>query len=274
MKKLLFSLSLLLLSLVASSQTLKTTIQNKLFAQGIRGVTTQKIRDVFNIFADSVSSKPSRTDVSSIYALKAGDTFTGPIVVKNTDLFMQGTNNFTGESVKYLFSTTGFTNDDGLILTKAYGDNPTVVTPVMGIYGNKIKIGNSTIPSSTVDVTDNIRDVLSLNSTNVNGVSMVYKNNNTTFAKIGSAYYDVNGSALSDLQINANNNGKLYLVTGGFARLVITSTGNVGIGTAAATSKFQVVGLPVYPDNASALSGGLTAGAFYRTSSGQVMVAY
>jgi hypothetical protein len=50
--------------------------------------------------------------------------------------------------------------------------------------------------------------------------------------------------------------------------------GNVGIGTTAPTSKLQVVGLPVYADNTAALSGGLTAGAFYRTSTGVLMVAY
>jgi len=44
------------------------------------------------------------------------------------------------------------------------------------------------------------------------------------------------------------------------------STGNVAIGTTATpTSKLQVVGLPVYANNAAAIAGGLTIGAFYRT---------
>jgi len=34
------------------------------------------------------------------------------------------------------------------------------------------------------------------------------------------------------------------------------------------------VGLPVYANNAAAASAGLTNGAFYRTSTGQVMVKY
>ena len=41
---------------------------------------------------------------------------------------------------------------------------------------------------------------------------------------------------------------------------------NVGIGTSTPTSKLQVVGLPTYIDNAAALGGGLTIGAFYHTA--------
>jgi hypothetical protein len=43
-----------------------------------------------------------------------------------------------------------------------------------------------------------------------------------------------------------------------------TSSGNVGIGTTSPTSKLHVAGLPVYANNAAAIAGGLTAGAFYR----------
>lgn len=48
--------------------------------------------------------------------------------------------------------------------------------------------------------------------------------------------------------------------------MVIQDDGKVGIGTTGAlTSPFSVPGFPEYADNAAALSGGLTAGAFYRT---------
>uniref|UniRef100_A0A6M3K811 Putative lectin/glucanase superfamily protein n=1 Tax=viral metagenome TaxID=1070528 RepID=A0A6M3K811_9ZZZZ len=46
----------------------------------------------------------------------------------------------------------------------------------------------------------------------------------------------------------------------------VDSNGNVGIGTITPTSVFHVVGLPVYANNAAAVAGGLTAGAFYRTN--------
>jgi hypothetical protein len=42
--------------------------------------------------------------------------------------------------------------------------------------------------------------------------------------------------------------------------------GNVGIGTTSPTSKLHVTGLPSFADNAAALSGGLTVGAFYHTA--------
>jgi len=41
--------------------------------------------------------------------------------------------------------------------------------------------------------------------------------------------------------------------------------GKVGIGTVSPTGVLHVVGLPIYANNAAAISGGLTAGAFYRT---------
>lgn len=50
--------------------------------------------------------------------------------------------------------------------------------------------------------------------------------------------------------------------------------GNVGIGTNSPTSKLQVVGLPVFANNSAAIAGGLTVGAFYRTSTGVLMVVF
>ncbi|MCK4798938.1 MAG: hypothetical protein KAT05_16300 [Spirochaetes bacterium] len=57
-------------------------------------------------------------------------------------------------------------------------------------------------------------------------------------------------------------------------KLMIRSNGNVGIGTTGPNSKLSVVGLPTHANNAAAISGGLTAGDFYRTATGQLMVVY
>ncbi|MFN6084087.1 MAG: hypothetical protein ACK476_04065, partial [Fluviicola sp.] len=54
----------------------------------------------------------------------------------------------------------------------------------------------------------------------------------------------------------------------------ITDDGHVGIGTVNPTRKLQVVGLPVFADNAAATTGGLTVGAFYRTATGVLMVRF
>lgn len=68
-----------------------------------------------------------------------------------------------------------------------------------------------------------------------------------------------------------------YNNAGAFAsseKVRITSVGDVGIGTTAPTSKLQVVDLPVFANNAAAAAAGLTAGAFYRTAAGVLMVVY
>ena len=48
-------------------------------------------------------------------------------------------------------------------------------------------------------------------------------------------------------------------------RVRVDKDGFVGINTTAPKSMLHVVGLPVYANNAAAITGGLTAGAFYRT---------
>lgn len=61
-----------------------------------------------------------------------------------------------------------------------------------------------------------------------------------------------------------------YNTTASQANSVILGNGcDVGVGTATPKSKMHVVGLPTYADNAAAVAGGLTAGAFYiRTGHG------
>jgi hypothetical protein len=62
-----------------------------------------------------------------------------------------------------------------------------------------------------------------------------------------------------------NAGGKVFLRSGGNSTMTLSPDGNVGVGTTTPTSKLQVVGLPVFKDNAAAIAGGLTPGAFYRT---------
>ena len=59
--------------------------------------------------------------------------------------------------------------------------------------------------------------------------------------------------------------GSNSVVLGNDSIVTTALNGNVGIGTTSPKSKLHVVGLPIYANNAAAIAGGLTAGAFYRT---------
>jgi trimeric autotransporter adhesin len=114
-----------------------------------------------------------------------------------------------------------------------------------------------------------------------NGYLSLYSNTvgsyNTSIG-YGSLYSNISGNkntaigydadVLSDNLTNATAIGYNATVATSNS-LVLGGTGadavNVGIGTTTPTSKLQVVGLPIYSNNASAIAGGLTVGAFYRS---------
>lgn len=60
----------------------------------------------------------------------------------------------------------------------------------------------------------------------------------------------------------------------GASRIYVDSTGNTGLGTTTPTSKLQVIGLPIYANNAAAIIAGLTAGAFFHNGDGIVRVVF
>ncbi len=87
-------------------------------------------------------------------------------------------------------------------------------------------------------------------------------------------YFGSSSSSNQDVIILNRAAANLHFGTSGASKMVINSDGDVGIGTNVPTSKLQVVGLPQYADNAAALLGGLTVGAFYRNATGTLMVVY
>ena len=78
------------------------------------------------------------------------------------------------------------------------------------------------------------------------------------------------GIVLSISDYGSAAGSKLLQILGGAggatSYFAIAKDGKIGIGTATPKSALHVVGLPVYASNAAAITGGLTAGAFYRSS--------
>lgn len=106
----------------------------------------------------------------------------------------------------------------------------------------------------------------------------IYAGSNTTgygtkltFSFGSSPSHLVGASIGSQVEASSGKNLIFYTTNGNLTpgneleRMRITGNGFVGIGSNAPTSALQVVGLPVYANNAAAVTGGLTSGAFYRT---------
>jgi len=89
----------------------------------------------------------------------------------------------------------------------------------------------------------------------------------------GGIYYGWAAYNAGNVAFGTNAYGYPLLIDGSAVLLNSASGGKVGIGTATPHSKLAVAGLSVYANNAAAITGGLSAGDFYRTGSDPDMVA-
>ena len=132
--------------------------------------------------------------------------------------------------------------------------------------------GEATAPTvgSSIYLRSSRSDTLGTNTVSVNGDDSRIRfhfNDGTGFEPSAEINASVDGipaagSVAGKLQFKTTTTGAGAPST----KMTILQSGNVGIGTTTPTSKLQVVGLVSYADNAAAIAGGLTVGAFYHTS--------
>jgi len=107
---------------------------------------------------------------------------------------------------------------------------------------------------------------LNIEGTSLFGDNVVIKSpnyNSLTFDRTENANVDT--IFHQGVSYSALNNDYWWVGSNTTRFLVVTDDGNIGIGTETPTSSLHVVGLPAYANNAAAIAGGLTVGAFYRT---------
>ncbi len=161
-----------------------------------------------------------------------------------------GNGNITGTFIANAFSGSG-ANLTGLVQAQIAGltttDSPTFaalnIAAAPSALQTQVTFSGNFIFGT--DANTNWADIWA------GGVTPSFNNYFIQAQKAGAGVYF---NATTDVNFCISNNVKMTLTSAGF-----------GIGTATPTSSLQVVGLPEYADNAAALAGGLTAGAFYRT---------
>ncbi len=236
---------------------------------------------------------------------KSGDTMTGPLVVQGNsatiddvvinsggasgvtpysiaigynDILSQNTsgdyNIAIGQTVLYYNTTGGYNIAIGsstLYNNISGGSNIAIGSDALGGNtggNNNVAIGNSSLLNCKT-ASNNV-------AIGINAAGGVTGNRNVCIG-VGAGQNlsdSANNTIIGSIFGSSSLNGTIILGAGTTERMRIDSSGNMGIGTTTPGSKLAVPGLPEYADNSAAITGGLTAGDFYRTSTGVVMVTY
>jgi hypothetical protein len=174
---------------------------------------------------------------SASYAVSSSQALTASFLGSTTNAFVQSGNSFGTTA------TLG-TNDNQSLALETSGSERMRITSA----GN-VGIGTTT-PFSKFTTYGAL-------STSTSQISVVNSEGGHIILRTGISGVSNNGLSLISADVAGTNQN---------TRLVVSSTGNVGIGTTTPNAKLQVVGLVSYADNAAAIAGGLTVGAFYHTS--------
>ena len=129
-----------------------------------------------------------------------------------------------------------------------------------------VGIGTTT-PDAKLDIGANNIITLDDTGSSTGFIGLGSYNDGTKNRAQGASYY---GFGIEVDRPNARMSMNSYDSSGiiSASNITLKSNGNVGIGTTTPTSKLQVTGLLVFANNADAVAGGLTSGAFYTNASG------
>lgn len=217
-----------------------------------------------NIEDETATTIPLSTFADNRYLQRTGGTITGNLLL-NTVVKAGGSSTFEntwlGQDV--LNSVTSGTQNVGI------GKN--TLKAITGGSWNT-GLGYKSLEFGTTATKNSAVGAYSLNSTTTGqyNTAIGYEAGklNTT------GYYNTFLGGFTGVGYETSS-GRIWISDGlGNVRISVTNTGNVGIGTKDATSPLQIIDLPVFSSNSSAISAGLTAGAVYRSSTGFLMIVY
>lgn len=199
-------------------------------------------------FARSAGQADAHRTVAGLKALQSG---TGTLAFGSLAVITKGAG---GAAETARFTSSGF----GLGITPQYQ---------VHVYG----AGQSTGALADGGATGGTIYAQDSGAAGGNGGAIVFGATQGKFAAIKGLIHDGSGNTLGHLAISTRSAIGDTAMT---ERVRVTFQGRVGIGKTAPGSMLAVAGLPIYADNAAATGGGLTAGDFYRTSTGQLGVVY
>jgi len=140
--------------------------------------------------------------------------------------------------------TDGLGNDSALSLSTAGASVTGTLAVSGGITGTLSTAAQTNITSvgtlSSLAVSGSSSSIVSVNTTSAIGTSVPFAQSGTNIGWIGNGSSSFIGASTSDFGINSQ--GNLLFGQGGFERMRIDSSGNVGIGTSSPPQKLTVAG--------------------------------
>jgi len=283
-----------------------TTAQRTAIASPVAGLQVYDTTTKTNWFHDGTVWVESEITVSnglnksSTNDIKLGGALTGPTTISGvnttnnlsingtgvdmfnidgTTLSVDATNNRIGIGTAAPNAKLEIDKQDvptvGLIITGSSSPGDIILTSSgTSAAGGRLtgQVGNGTIAAPT----DIVNNDLSLVISGQGFESNAYRETSRIeFRNIVSPSFVRSGGHINFLTTEMTNGA----MVGVRRHMILTHDGNLGVGvsptgTPTLTSKLQVVGLQVFASNAAAITGGLTVGAFYRDSVGNVKVVF